>query len=818
MSGHGKKRRLWSVENMKEAYNAVVEDNVSISAAAWRFGVPRMTLSDRIRGKIQLGAKLGKQTALTTADETTLENYIKYMHSQRFHLTRLQVMKFAWAIDHTQEESTRIFSGSGPSRKWWRGFKTRHQDLALRHAETIDRGRVANARPEVIQDYFEQLGKIISENGLENKPSQIYNCDEAAIHLDRNAHKVIVPRNSRHAHTLAHCTTEHISVLCTIRADGGFIPPLIVFAKGMPSLRGFEKQGPANASNASTDSGFVNQEVYASWFEKTFIPNLPPQRPVLLIQDGATAHISPQLIELAIKNEIILLCLPAKLTHILQPCDVTLFRKMKNETAIAMTQLTMTRGDHWVSKGRFPSVFKVIFENSMLPATITEGFRKCGIVPLNPKAVEQEFVCPATETSLEEMMGEETPSNTQKTPPTGDISTVEIAVEVITDMPPDAEVITLEDSSQSGKTCPPSLALQAVESALTPRKKTLYQKRYSTGIRVIDDPVYTTWRNLKEHVSGQPQPEPTQENPLVRAGVISKQLQDIFPSPTHESKHQKKDTVRIKHSGARVLTSQEISDQILAQDKLKQETKVQKIERQLLREKKQLAKEVLKRRKGQERAQKKTNATRKSSNKAKGKNGNTKCPSAKDCDVASYLLPMAVNIPDARQRYFHHLQATLLACPSWEGISQVIPDELPYVLDVNPTPIASLLQQDTDVISKRLLCGDVETKHLQPIRIYGDGNCLPRTVSMYLSGEQNMHVEIRAWHLCSNMPARWGQQPFHPMICIYAFNVCNMLAFAEGRQPRSNGWCLIWSCASADRGGSWYKHQWTPLCESRWSL
>ena len=60
MSGHGKKRRLWSVENMKEAYNAVVED-VSISAAARRFGVPRMTLSDRIRGKIQLGAKLGNR-------------------------------------------------------------------------------------------------------------------------------------------------------------------------------------------------------------------------------------------------------------------------------------------------------------------------------------------------------------------------------------------------------------------------------------------------------------------------------------------------------------------------------------------------------------------------------------------------------------------------------------------------------------------------------------------------------------------------------------------------------------------------------------
>ena len=57
-----------------------------------------------------------------------------------------------------------------------------------------------------------------------------------------------------------------------------------------------------------------------------FLENIPPVRPVHVIEDGHATHIS---IELAHANNVHLLCLPAHTTHILQPLDVNVFTLFK---------------------------------------------------------------------------------------------------------------------------------------------------------------------------------------------------------------------------------------------------------------------------------------------------------------------------------------------------------------------------------------------------------------------------------------------------------------------------------------------------------
>ena len=47
-----------------------------------------------------------------------------------------------------------------------------------------------------------------------------------------------------------------------------------------------------------SEKGWVNKEIYLEWFE-FFVKNIPPARPVLLIQDGHISHVSVELIELA---------------------------------------------------------------------------------------------------------------------------------------------------------------------------------------------------------------------------------------------------------------------------------------------------------------------------------------------------------------------------------------------------------------------------------------------------------------------------------------------------------------------------------------
>lgn len=283
-----------------------------------------MTLSDRIAGKVPLVAKMGVQTALTTEEESALVNYIDYMANRGFPLSIPQVLGFAWYIAKEKGKGD-SFQKTGPSRKWWRGFKRRHPNLGLRRPDALDRGRASMGNVNSLRDYFELLKETLDSNGLTDKPTQIYNCDEAALYLNKSAgQKVVVPTRFKHAHSVSVATNEHISVHCCASAAGSTIPPMIIFSKSLPG-GAYHKQGPINASYACSESGFMEQTLYQQWFEQTFLPYAVPECPLLLIQDGASSHVSAPLIRSAIANDVILLCLPPKTTHITQPLDVAVY-------------------------------------------------------------------------------------------------------------------------------------------------------------------------------------------------------------------------------------------------------------------------------------------------------------------------------------------------------------------------------------------------------------------------------------------------------------------------------------------------------------
>ena len=183
-------------------------------------------------------------------------------------------------------------------------------------------------------------------------------------------------------------TNQHITVLCCVSAAGATVPPLTIFSKGMPMYT----DGPVNGTYASSDSGFVDTNIYFEWFTKNFLRFAPSERPLLLLQDGASAHMSLQLIEKAIEEDVILLCFPPKLTHILQPCDVGIYKTMKAELSKVMGSLRMIRSNLWINKAQFPPVFKQVAETTFTPSVICNAFRKCGIWPFDPSAISEELV------------------------------------------------------------------------------------------------------------------------------------------------------------------------------------------------------------------------------------------------------------------------------------------------------------------------------------------------------------------------------------------------------------------------------------------
>ena len=159
-------------------------------------------------------------------------------------------------------------------------------------------------------------------------------------------------------------------------------------------------------------------------------------------------------------------------------------------------------------------------------------------------------------------------------------------------MPGNAEVIELDSGMGDTKPCPPTLALNAIEATLAQKTKAYVQK-YSAGVTICDDLVYSTWKILKSPV------QPKEENVLVKAGIMPPNLAEIFPSPLHGKKNQQ----RLKNKRACVLTS--ISSRVVEQERLKREKQEKKIKRQVLRDKKKKEKEEAKSSREEERKRKK---------------------------------------------------------------------------------------------------------------------------------------------------------------------------------------------------------------------
>ena len=74
------------------------------------------------------------------------------------------------------------------------------------------------------------LGLILTENGLRDSPSQIYNCDESGMPLQHKIPKVIAARGAKKVHQISSGNRSQITILGCANACGQAIPLMVVFS------------------------------------------------------------------------------------------------------------------------------------------------------------------------------------------------------------------------------------------------------------------------------------------------------------------------------------------------------------------------------------------------------------------------------------------------------------------------------------------------------------------------------------------------------------------------------------------------------------
>jgi hypothetical protein len=237
-------------------------------------------------------------------------------------------------------------------RKWLQNFLQRWKnELKVLKEEKMEISRRNGFSEDVRRGWFENLEVILRANNLTTRPHAIFNCDESGF-SDETADKsnsyikqrifsdekyrkhnifhfvgemVIVAHETKHAYEQSGGSGKSFatSLMCG-NAAGEIMPPFIIY-----SAKNLNPQwtlgGPPGSSFAVSESGWITGYLFIEWFKWFIQYTNDVSKPMLLIMDNHSCHISIEMIELAKQHQILLLLLPPNCTHALQPLDTVTF-------------------------------------------------------------------------------------------------------------------------------------------------------------------------------------------------------------------------------------------------------------------------------------------------------------------------------------------------------------------------------------------------------------------------------------------------------------------------------------------------------------
>lgn len=189
-----------------------------------------------------------------------------------------------------------------------------------------------------------------------------------------------------------------VTILGAGNAVGATIPPYFIFPGKRMRTELMEGATPG-AYGTVSDSGWSNGEIFRKYLQEHFLSftqGRDPLQPILLLYDGHRSHISMELIEWAQGNNIILFVLPPHTSHVLQPLDVGCFGPFQKIYDNLRHKFIRYNLQSTVPKHAVCELGCKAYNLSLSSANLVASFRKCGICPFDPSAVDTINFMPST--------------------------------------------------------------------------------------------------------------------------------------------------------------------------------------------------------------------------------------------------------------------------------------------------------------------------------------------------------------------------------------------------------------------------------------
>ena len=261
----------------------------SMNKAALLYSLPVSTLKDRLCGRVVHATKPGPQPCLSAKEEKVLCDHLMEAAKAGYGKTRSQVKLLVENVakDKGILRSNRISDG------WWRRFLQRQPNLSLRRGDPTAHVRMNATNRETIDNYYELLEDILTENNLLDSPAQIYNMDESGIPLNPRPPNIVAKRGQKKVRYRVSGNKQQIKILACGNAVGQALPPMVTFEGKNLNHEWTVGEVPGTLYGMS-GKGWTDQELFKHWLKNQFLKYAVRPRPLLLLLDGHSSHYEPE--------------------------------------------------------------------------------------------------------------------------------------------------------------------------------------------------------------------------------------------------------------------------------------------------------------------------------------------------------------------------------------------------------------------------------------------------------------------------------------------------------------------------------------------
>ena len=353
----------------------------SLRTAASTYSIPRTTLSRRSCGTPARVNSLPTNRKLTTTEEYTLVQWILDMDMRGMPPTKAFVHQMAELLLAERLTDLRI------GKCWVNNFLKRHPELKSKYNRKYDYQRAKCEDPEIIRAWFRLVQNTVNKYGIQN--DDIYNFDETGFQMGViSTAKVITASDRACPVSIQPGNREWVTVIESINASGWSLPPMVIL-KGQMQQRDWFENIPNDWTIGVSENGWTTDDLGFEWL-KTVFDKYTAGRSVgayrLLILDGHGSHFSPAFDQYCTAHSIIVLCMPAHSSHILQPLDVGCFAILKRYYGEAVAEV-MRSGINHIDKTDFLMLYRPTRLRTFTADNIRSSFKATGLVPYNPEYV-----------------------------------------------------------------------------------------------------------------------------------------------------------------------------------------------------------------------------------------------------------------------------------------------------------------------------------------------------------------------------------------------------------------------------------------------